>query len=189
MIKPCEQLLVLGTTYSVWWKGYQKLSTFFLWIFNWVMVSVMMFNATFNNISVDISWRSVLSVEKTGILGENCRSFASHWQTVSHNLVLSTHRTHNFSGNMHWVLWKWMVICQVWSCTHHDNKVFLDLYSYTIYMAEPFNMKMIWLMKTVIAYDQIVLLLVFNTSFFLNLIVLFMHWNKWQDHKEQMKRV
>jgi len=30
----------------------------------------MVFNATFNNISV-ISWRSVLSVEETGVPGEN----------------------------------------------------------------------------------------------------------------------
>jgi hypothetical protein len=33
-------------------------------------VSVMVFNVTFNNISV-ISWRSVLLVEKTGEPGEN----------------------------------------------------------------------------------------------------------------------
>jgi hypothetical protein len=33
------------------------------------MVRVMVFNATFNNIS-EISWRSVLLVEETGVLGE-----------------------------------------------------------------------------------------------------------------------
>ena len=33
-------------------------------------VMVMVFNATFNNISV-ISWRSVLLVEETAVLGEN----------------------------------------------------------------------------------------------------------------------
>ena len=44
------------------------------------------FNATFNNISV-ISWWSVLLVEETG---ENHRPVASHWQTLSHNVVLST---------------------------------------------------------------------------------------------------
>jgi len=32
----------------------------------------MVFNTTFNNISV-ISWLSVLMVEKTGVLGENYR--------------------------------------------------------------------------------------------------------------------
>ena len=33
------------------------------------MVSVMMFNATFNNISI-LSWRSVLLVEETWVSGE-----------------------------------------------------------------------------------------------------------------------
>jgi len=37
----------------------------------------MVFNATFNNISV-ISWRSVLLVEKTGVPGENHRPVASY---------------------------------------------------------------------------------------------------------------
>jgi hypothetical protein len=41
-----------------------------------VWVRVMVFNATFNNISVT-SWRSVLLVEETGIPGENHRSVAS----------------------------------------------------------------------------------------------------------------
>jgi hypothetical protein len=40
----------------------------------------MVFNATFNNISV-LSWRSVLLVEETGVPGENDRPVASHWQT------------------------------------------------------------------------------------------------------------
>ena len=35
-----------------------------------VLVRVMVFNATFNNISV-ISWLSVLLVEETGVPGEN----------------------------------------------------------------------------------------------------------------------
>jgi hypothetical protein len=46
----------------------------------------MVFNATFNNISV-ISWRSDLSVEETG---ENHRSAASDRQTLSHNVLSST---------------------------------------------------------------------------------------------------
>jgi hypothetical protein len=49
----------------------------------------MVFNTTFNNISV-ISWRSVLLVEETGVPGENHRPVASHWQTLSHNVVSST---------------------------------------------------------------------------------------------------
>jgi hypothetical protein len=49
----------------------------------------MVFNATFNNISV-ISWRSVLFVKETGIPGEYHWHVASHWQTLSNNVVLST---------------------------------------------------------------------------------------------------
>ena len=41
--------------------------------FGWLMV----FNATFNNISV-ISWWSILLVEETGGPGENHRPVASH---------------------------------------------------------------------------------------------------------------
>jgi len=41
------------------------------------MVRVMVFNATFNNISV-ISWRLVLLVEETGVARENNRPIASH---------------------------------------------------------------------------------------------------------------
>jgi hypothetical protein len=37
----------------------------------------MVFNATFNNISV-ISWQSVLLVEETGVHGENHRPAESH---------------------------------------------------------------------------------------------------------------
>jgi len=49
----------------------------------------MVFNATFNNISA-ISWRLVLLVEETVVPGENHRPVASDWQTLSHNVVLST---------------------------------------------------------------------------------------------------
>jgi hypothetical protein len=37
----------------------------------------MMFNATFNNSSAE-SWRSFLSVEETGVPGENNRPATSH---------------------------------------------------------------------------------------------------------------
>ena len=46
------------------------------------LVRFMVFNATFNNISV-ISWQSVLLVEETGVHGENHRPVASHSQTLS----------------------------------------------------------------------------------------------------------
>ena len=60
----------------------------------------MVFNATFNNISV-ISLRSVLLVKETRVPRENHRPAASHLQTISHNVVSSTPhlsgiRTHNF---------------------------------------------------------------------------------------------
>ena len=61
---------------------------------------LMVFNATFNNISV-ILWWSVLTVEETGIPGANHRPVSSHWQTLPHNVVYSTPwhewvRTHNY---------------------------------------------------------------------------------------------
>jgi len=42
-----------------------------------VRVRVMVFNATFNNMSV-ISWWSVLLLEETGMSGENYRPAACH---------------------------------------------------------------------------------------------------------------
>ena len=69
------------------------------------MLRVMVFNANFNNITF-ISWRSVLLVEETRVPGEKHRPAASHWQTLSHNVVSSTPRlggirTYNFSGDSH----------------------------------------------------------------------------------------
>ena len=49
----------------------------------------MVFNTTFYNVSV-ILWLSVLLVEETRVPGENQRPVASHWQTLSHNVVSST---------------------------------------------------------------------------------------------------
>jgi hypothetical protein len=51
----------------------------------------MVFNTTFNNISVNM-WRSVLFAEETGVPGENKRPVAIHRQTQSHNVVSSTPR-------------------------------------------------------------------------------------------------
>ena len=60
----------------------------------------VVFNATFNNISV-ISWWSVLLVEETGVLGEDHRPVASHWQTLLHNVVSSTPRHAPVSTYLH----------------------------------------------------------------------------------------
>jgi hypothetical protein len=68
-------------------------------------VSGMVFNVTFNNISV-ISWRSVLLEEETGVPGENHWHVASHWQALSYNVVhltLIEIQPHNISGNRHWL--------------------------------------------------------------------------------------
>ena len=59
-------------------------------------VRVMVFDATFNNISA-ISWRSDLSVEETKVSGK---------KPLSHNVASSTPRlsgirTHNVSGDRH----------------------------------------------------------------------------------------
>ena len=65
----------------------------------------MVFNATFNNMSV-LSWRPVLSMEETRVPGENHQPVASHQQFLSHNVSSSTSRlsgirTHNVSGDRH----------------------------------------------------------------------------------------
>jgi hypothetical protein len=49
----------------------------------------MVFNTTFNNISV-VLWCSVLLVEETGVPGENHHPAASHQKTLSHKVVSNT---------------------------------------------------------------------------------------------------
>ena len=51
----------------------------------------MVFNVTFINISA-ISWRTVLLVREVRVHGENHRPAASHWQTLSYNVVSTTLR-------------------------------------------------------------------------------------------------
>jgi len=68
---------------SHWWEGAEpfwitavkQVHVVFTFQSYWFMVLV--FNATFNNISA-ISWRSVLLVGEIGVPGENHRSVASH---------------------------------------------------------------------------------------------------------------
>jgi hypothetical protein len=52
-----------------------------------IMVWFMVFNATFNNISVT-SWLSVLLVEETGVSRENPWPVASHWRTLPHIMAM-----------------------------------------------------------------------------------------------------
>ena len=58
-------------------------------------VRVMMFNATFNNISV-ISWRSLVLEMETGIPGEKHRPVATHRQTLEHNGVSKSQQLKNY---------------------------------------------------------------------------------------------
>jgi hypothetical protein len=51
----------------------------------------IVFNATFNNISV-ISWWAVLLVEETGVPGENHRPTASQWFILFHNKPIFFYR-------------------------------------------------------------------------------------------------
>ena len=53
----------------------------------------MVFNVTFNNVSV-ISWRSVLLVEETRVPGENHRLVTSHWQ-IYHIMLYWVHLAMN----------------------------------------------------------------------------------------------
>jgi len=61
-----------------------------LWFLYWNAHQYrLVFNATFNNISVISLW-SVLLVEESRVPGENNRPVVSHWQTLSHIVVSST---------------------------------------------------------------------------------------------------
>ena len=61
-------------------------------------LSVMMYNATFNNISV-ISWRSVLLVEETGVDEENHRPASSHRQ-IYHIKLYRVHERDSYSQHL-----------------------------------------------------------------------------------------
>ena len=54
-------------------------------------LSIIVFNAIFNNISV-ILWWSVLLVEETRVPGQNHRPVVCHGQNCSHNVSSSTPR-------------------------------------------------------------------------------------------------
>jgi hypothetical protein len=65
-----------------------------------MFVCLMVFNATFNNISA-ISWRSVLLVAETGGPGENHRPVTDKLDHNVVHLTLIEIRTHNIIGDRH----------------------------------------------------------------------------------------
>ena len=59
---------------------------------NWNLCFVLFVWWCLTLLSTRFPWRSVLLVEETGRSGENHRPVASHWQTLSHNVVSSIPR-------------------------------------------------------------------------------------------------
>jgi hypothetical protein len=73
----------------------------FSWMFRrlYTGVRIMVFNATFNNIS-GITWRSVLLM---GEPGETHWPVTSHWQTLPHNVVSSIlRRPPDSNSQLYW---------------------------------------------------------------------------------------
>ena len=71
--------------------NYMLLNINFQWVYDcclirWKHIEGMVFNITFNNISV-ISWQSDLLVEETG---ESHQPATSYWQTLLHSVVSRT---------------------------------------------------------------------------------------------------
>ena len=104
----------------------------FSWFVDWLYLRVrfMVFNTTFNNISV-ISWRSVLLLEETRVPGENYQPAACDWRTLSHNVVSSTPhlnriQTRNVSGDRHW-FHRWLSIQLPYD---HDKWAVFQLYAW-----------------------------------------------------------
>ena len=78
----------IQTVHEWWLDGCLQSSCWLCELVGW-LVWLMVFDATFNNISV-ISWQSVLFVEETRVPGEKHWPVASCWKTLSHNVVSST---------------------------------------------------------------------------------------------------
>jgi hypothetical protein len=105
-----------------------------------VKVRVIVFNATFNNISV-ISRRSVLLVEETGGHRAKRRSVWSHWQTLPHDVHIFS--CHSFETNLNscssvktqiWNFKAWAL--QTGSATTESENPWL-LHTYLATSAEP----------------------------------------------------
>jgi hypothetical protein len=105
----------------------------------------MVFNATFNNISV-ISWRSALLVEETGEPGENHWHVASHWQTLSHNVVhlalieiqltisvvIGTDCIGSCISNYHTIMAMMDLKLMEVTCYFHERSICLDIFQSSV---------------------------------------------------------
>jgi hypothetical protein len=78
------------------------------------LVGFMVFNATFNNISVT-SLQSVFLVEEAGVSGENHQPATSHWQTFKYHIMLYTSPWAGFK------LTTLVVICTDWTSSCKSN--------------------------------------------------------------------
>jgi hypothetical protein len=111
----------------------------------------MVFNATFNNISV-ILWRSVLLLDETRVPGENNRPVASHWHTLSHNAESSTPHlsvilTHNVSGDRHQSYGSFAI-----NVNHHED-VLCSTLAYKKYSMQAYVKKFVkWFKEHVLSY-------------------------------------
>jgi len=86
------------------WRPWRECNS--QWSGSFVGWLVMVFNATFINISVR-SWRSVALLEETGGTRENHQPTASHGQILSHNVASSTSRLSGIRAHncRHWLHW------------------------------------------------------------------------------------
>jgi hypothetical protein len=81
-----------------------------MWLFEFVIGNVTIPSQVIeydqNFLQADHPDCTVLLVEETGVPRENHRPTKGHWQTLSHNVVLSTPRLSgiqtNVSGDRHW---------------------------------------------------------------------------------------
>ena len=134
-----------------------------------------------NNISVIYLGGQFYWWRKLGVPRENHRPTASHWQTLSHNIVSSTSRmseirTHNVSGDRHW-LHRYLLIQLPYNHDHDGPK---NIIQYILYIHLSHSGKYITLYKikvsisTIIDKNQFFLLHYWNTNIF---VAVFVTWN------------